>query len=223
MARAPLSELDDYQLVHENQDVRGWQVEDEAGRALGKVAEMIVDTEEERVTLLRLDTGRELPVADVTLLDHRVLLGRPAAAGSAVTPTLERGAADAGELRLPVVEERLQVSKQAVEQGGVRVSQRVEERPAIGQIHLREERVDVQHRPVDRPVTEAEVLALQDRTVVVVGKAEIPVVTKQARVVEEVVIRKDVDERAQTVRDTVRRTDVLVEPISSAPRPERGR
>lgn len=221
MARAPLAELDDYQLVHENQDVRGWPVEDEAGRALGKVAEMIVDTEEERVTLLRLDTGRELPVADVSLLDHRVLLGRPA--GSAVTPTPERGAADAGELRLPVVEERLQVSKQAVEQGGVRVSQRVEERPAVGQVHLREERVEVQHRPVDRPVTEAEVLALQDRTVVVVGKAEIPVVTKQARVVEEVVIRKDVDERAQTVRDTVRRTDVLVEPISSAPRPERGR
>lgn len=40
--------------------------------------------------------------------------------------------------------------------------------------------------------------------------AEEPVVSKQARVVEEVVVGKDVSERTETVRDKVRRT-LLVE------------
>jgi hypothetical protein len=41
------------------------------------------------------------------------------------------------------------------------------------------------------------------------------VVLKQARVVEEVVVDKDVAERTETVRDTVRRTEVEVEPIGT--------
>jgi stress response protein YsnF len=36
-------------------------------------------------------------------------------------------------------------------------------------------------------------------------------VSKQARVVEEVVVGKEATERTETVRDTVRRTDVEVE------------
>jgi stress response protein YsnF len=37
------------------------------------------------------------------------------------------------------------------------------------------------------------------------------VVSKEARVKEELVVRKDVDERTETVSDTVRRTEVDVE------------
>jgi hypothetical protein len=40
---------------------------------------------------------------------------------------------------------------------------------------------------------------------------EEPVVSKQARVVEEVTLRKDVQEHDETIRDTVRRSDVRVE------------
>lgn len=39
------------------------------------------------------------------------------------------------------------------------------------------------------------------------------VVTKQARVVEEVVVSKDVRQRTETVHDTVRRADPKVEKI----------
>jgi len=42
-------------------------------------------------------------------------------------------------------------------------------------------------------------------------KSEEAVVQKQARVVEEVRVGKEVNERTETVRDTVRRTDVQVE------------
>ena len=44
--------------------------------------------------------------------------------------------------------------------------------------------------------------------------AEEVVVAKEARVVEEVVINKKVSEHTETVRDTVRRTDVVVEDLA---------
>jgi len=40
-------------------------------------------------------------------------------------------------------------------------------------------------------------------------------VDKRARVVEEVVVNKDVQQRNQTVRDTVRRTDVDVQKVAA--------
>lgn len=117
-----------------------------------------------------------------------------------------------GQTKIPVVEEELQVGKREVEQGGVRVSSHVEERPVEQQVNLREEHVRVERRPVDRPVGNAE-KAFQEGTIEVTEKAEVPVVAKQARVVEEVVIGKEVSERTETVRDTVRKTDVNVEEV----------
>ena len=43
-------------------------------------------------------------------------------------------------------------------------------------------------------------------------------VQKRAQVTEEVVIRKDVEERAQTVSDTVRRTEVEVDDTTDTDR-----
>ncbi len=45
------------------------------------------------------------------------------------------------------------------------------------------------------------------------GETAIPVVEEELRVVEEVVVGKEVAERTETVRDTVRRTDVSVEEV----------
>ena len=42
-------------------------------------------------------------------------------------------------------------------------------------------------------------------------RGEEAVVSKETRVTEELVIRKDVEERTETVSDTVRRTEVEVE------------
>lgn len=46
-------------------------------------------------------------------------------------------------------------------------------------------------------------------------QAEIPVISKTARIVEEVVISKQMIERAETIRDSVKRTDVRVEEIKA--------
>jgi stress response protein YsnF len=52
--------------------------------------------------------------------------------------------------------------------------------------------------------------AFEERTVEVHQTAEEPVVSKTARVAEEVVVRKDVTERTETVRDNVRREEIDV-------------
>jgi len=61
-----------------------------------------------------------------------------------------------GAEAIPVIEEQIRVGKRAVNRGGVRVVSRVEEKPVEEQINLREEHVNVERRPVDRPVTDAD-------------------------------------------------------------------
>ena len=115
---------------------------------------------------------------------------------------------------LEVVEENLEVGKEEVERGRMRVYTVVTEQPVEENVALREETVRIQRRPVDRTVP-ADPTMFQEKSVEVVERAEVPVVEKVARVVEEVVVGKDVNERVETVQDTVRRQDVKVEEVST--------
>ena len=137
--------------------------------------------------------------------------GKSATGAAAGASAQERGADEV----LPVIVEELEVGKREVRAGGVRATARMEEIPAEQEVTLREESVDVERRAVDRPVTAADD-AFQDRDVEVIATSEEPIVTKRARVIEEVVIRKNVDNRTQTVSDTVRRTDVDVQPFDAS-------
>jgi uncharacterized protein (TIGR02271 family) len=119
-----------------------------------------------------------------------------------------------GETKIPIIEEELRIGKREVEQGGVRVNTRVEEVPVNEQVTLREETVDVHRKPVDRPVSGADVANFQEGIFEVRERAEEAVVDKQARVVEEVHVKKNVQERTENIQDTVRRTDVDVDQIS---------
>jgi uncharacterized protein (TIGR02271 family) len=115
-------------------------------------------------------------------------------------------------MTIPVVEEQLNVGKREVQRGCVRVFSHTTERPVEENVQLREERARVERRPVDRPVTEADLgNAFKEKSVELRETVEEPVVAKTARVVEEVDVGKDVTTRTETVRDTVRRTDVEVE------------
>lgn len=119
---------------------------------------------------------------------------------------------EGGEQVIPIIEEQISVGKRAVEGGGVRVNTRVEEVPVNEQVTLREEQVHVERRPANRPLSEADLQsALKEGTIDVREHSEEAVVEKQARVVEEVVINKEAQQRTETIQDTVRRTDVNVE------------
>ena len=113
---------------------------------------------------------------------------------------------------LDVVQEELVVGKREVERGGVRVRSYITEKPVHEQIALRKERVNVERHPVDRAGTVGDA-AFQDRTVEVTATSEEAVVGKTARVVEEVVVTKDVDVENKSVDGTVRRQDVEVEQL----------
>ncbi len=116
---------------------------------------------------------------------------------------------------IPVVEERLLVGKRQVERGGVRVRAYTVETPVHDQVQLREEHVEVERRPVNEQVGDVEAL-FQERSFQATETTEEAVVGKEARVVEEVVVRKDVGERVETVQDTVRHTEVEVERLGVA-------
>jgi uncharacterized protein (TIGR02271 family) len=127
--------------------------------------------------------------------------------------TREVDAREAGSA-IPVIEEELQVGKREVKRGGVRVYTRVDEKPVEETVRLREEKVHVERHPVDREVNAADVEAFREGVVELTETAEEPVVRKQARVVEEVVVGKDVRERTETIRDKIKKTDVKVEQIA---------
>lgn len=118
-----------------------------------------------------------------------------------------------GDDTIKVVEENIQVGKREVETGGVRVTSQVREVPVEEQVHLRQEHVEVERRPVDRPATTADLNNFREGTIEVRETQEEAVIAKDARVVEEIRVRKNVEEHVETVRDTVRRTDVDVEQL----------
>ena len=127
----------------------------------------------------------------------------------------DRGLSDAAtgsqEEVIPVVEEKLVVGKRDVDRGGVRVRSYVTETPVHEQVRLRNERVNVERRSVDQPLSAAEGDAFRERTIDMTATGEEAVVGKTARVVEEVVVSKTADERVEQIDDTVRRTDVEVD------------
>lgn len=117
------------------------------------------------------------------------------------------------EAAIPVVEEELRVGKRQVAKGGVRVHTHVEEKPVEETVTLRDEHINVERRPANRTARSTDFDTFEEGSFEISEMDEEAVVDKQARVVEEVVVSKDVEQRQERVRDTVRRTDVDVERV----------
>lgn len=107
-------------------------------------------------------------------------------------------------------EENLRVGKRDVNHGRVRLRSYVVETPVSEQVSLRNEKVTIDRKAVDRPVAVGEAL-FQDRVIEVEEHSEEAIVAKEARVTEEVSLRKTAENRTETVTDSVRRTEVEVQ------------
>ncbi|WP_020158572.1 YsnF/AvaK domain-containing protein [Methylobacter marinus] len=125
----------------------------------------------------------------------------------------ERHAAEAAreETVIPVIEEQLKVGKREVETGRARLRSRIIERPVEEHLRLREEHVHVERHAVNRPATEADMESFRDSEIELTEHAEVPLVTKEARVVEEVEFGKDIEEHDEIVKDKIRKTQIDVE------------
>jgi uncharacterized protein (TIGR02271 family) len=113
------------------------------------------------------------------------------------------------ERAIPVAEERLRVGKREVDRGGVRVRSYIVEEPVREDVSLREERVEIERRPVQGGRATDDVF--REQTIEATERGEEAVVAKDAVVTGEVVVRKTAEERTETVEDTVRHTEVDVD------------
>ena len=149
-------------------------------------------------------TGTGAPATAVTT-ETRV--AAPVAAKVAAPATARAGTDEV----LQVVEERLNVGKRAVSRGKVRLHSYVVEKNVSENVSLHDETVTIDRRPVDRAIGALGADAFVERTIEAEETGEEAVVSKSARVVEEIGVRKDAVERTETVRDSVRSTKVEVE------------
>ncbi len=127
---------------------------------------------------------------------------------------LEPEAVTEEEERIPIVEEELRIGKREVVRGRARVRSFVTETPVQEQVELLHEEAHLERRPVNRRISEEEVARgglLQERVIEVTEMREEAVVTKEAFVREELVVRKSVHRRIERIDETVRRTEVETE------------
>ena len=132
-----------------------------------------------------------------------------ATAAPATGTTASTAARNDGMIQLS--EEQLAVGKRVVNRGGTRIRRFVVETPVEQQVTLHDEKVTLERRPVTdgRPASDS----FSEKAIELTASAEEAVVSKTARVVEEVGLRKEATDRVETVRDTVRKEEVEVEQI----------
>ena len=118
---------------------------------------------------------------------------------------------------IPVVKEELEIGKRATERR-YRVKTYVVEHPVEKTVTVRDERVEIEHRPISGRT--GDLRMPQEREIEVVERHEEPFAEKRVTGQEEIVVRKEVVERPETVRGTVRETkvDVEKEPAGTAAR-----
>jgi len=127
---------------------------------------------------------------------------------------------DARGLVIPVVEERLEVSRERVETGRVRVTKSVEAREVVVDDPLKRESVRVEHVPINQVVTGAVPQVREEGDVTVIPILEERVVTRTELVlVEEVRIHRDHSEYHNPQRVTLRKEVVAVERFGEDGRP----
>lgn len=69
-----LKELSDWELHDSRQDIRGRALMTATGEPIGRIDELLVDRDEERIAAVRLESGRILPVEPLLIRDEAVVL-----------------------------------------------------------------------------------------------------------------------------------------------------
>jgi uncharacterized protein (TIGR02271 family) len=135
---------------------------------------------------------------------------------TAVTPKLAELHSDT----LRLAEEQLQVGKKMVETGRTRVRRFTTEREVSQDVTLHEEHAEVMRKALSKPAELNEV-DWGDREIEVVETSEQALVSKTARVVEEVSLRTKGDEHVETIHEKLRRQQAEVEKVDATGKPRR--
>lgn len=114
---------------------------------------------------------------------------------------------------LRLAEERLEVGKRLVSEGSTRVRRYTVTDEVSEDISLQEQHADIFRRAVNEPGAPNSI-DWSEKTVEIAESHEQPVINKTAHVKEEVVVRKDITDRVETVKDSVRRQEVDIDHTS---------
>ncbi len=211
----------------------GASVEARDGR-LGTVDEVIVRPETGELAYLVIQrgwTGEHL-VIPAELIDRiasprEVRLRATREEARAQTADVPREAfarASGGELRIPLVEERLVPARRVVDQGELRIHRHVEEVEEVLREPVTRDDLVVERVAVNRPLEAPAEARYEDDWLVIPVMEEVLVVQKRLMLKEEIRVRKRQVTEAQEVRATVRRQraeieDATVHGVQTVPTP----
>ncbi len=216
-----LSELDDYQIEEGYPDIRGWTLYDEAGRNIGKVKELLVDTAHDEVTYATIDLddktwlrelfdddeGARVPVTALTFDedDSAVRLTRPlgsiagAESGDVAPADVTAPRHPTEDDAVEVVEERLDVEKSRRKAGEVRIGTEIETETVRREVPVEREEVIVEREAVEQPISAAEAdRKLEGRA----GEISVPVYREELEVTKRPVVTERLRIRKRSVQDT---------------------
>jgi uncharacterized protein (TIGR02271 family) len=134
----------------------------------------------------------------------------------AVTPKLAEIHSDT----LKLAEEQLQVGKKMVQTGRTRVRRFTTESEVSQDVTLHEEHAEVLRKALSKPAELGEI-DWADREIEVVETKEQALVSKTARVVEEVSLRTKGDDHIETIHEKLRRQQAEVEQLDATGKPSR--
>ena len=112
---------------------------------------------------------------------------------------------------IPLVEERLTVTKRQVESERVRVQISVDEREEEVSVELASDEVEVQRVPKNVPLSELPGVRLEGNTTIIPVVEEVVVVEKRLVLVEEIHVRKQSTPRTEQVPMIVRSEKASIE------------
>lgn len=117
-------------------------------------------------------------------------------------------------LVVPVIEEVLDITRERVEVGRIRVHKRVHERTELVDEPLLRDAVTVTHIPINRVIDQPIDIRQEGDTLIVPVLEEVLVVEKRLMLVEEVHITRRTNETRQPQEVTLRRENVEIERIT---------
>jgi len=120
---------------------------------------------------------------------------------------------------IPILEEEVHIGKHQVETGKVRVKKVVQEKQEWVDVPLMREAIEIKRVPINRPVDSPVAVRKERETIIVSLLEEVLVVQKQLVLKEEIHITTQRSEHHQPQQVTLRREEVLVEPVETESSP----
>ena len=224
-----------YEIVADEPDIRKWKVRTATGKYLGVVDELLVDRQLNKIRYIVLNLeGKPLNllsrkllipigIAELDEMDDVVILPNITIEHLATLPTYIKGKLSIEtERKIGTIFSRSNVSEGGDENDNITDEVFYEhEHFNDRNLHSRKKNsewvgndVIDQDKPINTNPSKKELAPFQEGVIEITEHSEVPVVSKESRVVEEISVNKDVTEHNEKVKDSVRKTEVEIENLN---------